>query len=45
VTALSCGLAGIALDHLSAPVLFAVAGALGGVTGMVGFLSPRLRKL
>jgi MFS family permease len=45
VTALSCGLAGIALDHLSAPVLFAVAGALGGVTGLIGFLSPRLRRL
>jgi DHA3 family macrolide efflux protein-like MFS transporter len=45
VTALSCGLAGMALDHLSAPTLFAVAGALGGATGMVGFLSPRLRRL
>ena len=45
VTALSCGLAGMALDHLSAPKLFAVAGALGGATGMVGFLSPRLRRL
>jgi predicted MFS family arabinose efflux permease len=45
VTALSCGIAGMALDHLSAPVLFAVAGALGGTTGMVGFLSPRLRRL
>jgi MFS family permease len=45
VTALSCGLAGLALDHLSAPKLFAVAGALGGITGMAGFLSPRLRRL
>jgi MFS family permease len=45
VTALSCGIAGMALDHLSAPVLFAVAGALGGATGIVGFLSPRLRRL
>ncbi|HEU4940443.1 MAG TPA: hypothetical protein VFT97_02400, partial [Candidatus Eisenbacteria bacterium] len=45
VTALSCGLAGVALDHLSAPTLFAVAGALGAATGMAGFLSPRLRRL
>jgi predicted MFS family arabinose efflux permease len=45
VTALSCGLAGVAMDHVTAPVLFAVAGALGGATGIVGFLSPRLRKL
>ena len=45
VTALSCGLAGVAMDHVTAPVLFAVAGALGGATGIVGFLSPRLRRL
>jgi predicted MFS family arabinose efflux permease len=45
VTALSCGLAGLALDRISAPILFAVAGALGGMTGLVGFLSPRLRRL
>jgi len=45
VTALSCGLAGLALDRISAPVLFAIAGALGGATGIVGFLSPRLRRL
>jgi len=45
VTALSCGLAGVAMDHLSAPVLFAIAGGLGGITGLVGFLSPRLRRL
>jgi MFS family permease len=45
VTALSCGLAGGAMDHVSAPVLFAIAGGLGGVTGLVGFLSPRLRRL
>jgi hypothetical protein len=34
----------MALDHLSAPVLFAVAGALGD-DGDGGFLSPRLRRL
>jgi predicted MFS family arabinose efflux permease len=45
VTALSCGLAGLALDRISAPILFAVAGTLGGMTGLVGFLSPRLRRL
>ena len=45
VTALSCGLAGVAMDHVSAPVLFAIAGGLGGITGLVGFLSPRLRRL
>ena len=45
VTALSCGLAGVALERMSAPVLFAAAGALGGATGLVGFLSPRLRRL
>lgn len=45
VTALSCGLAGILLDRISAPQLFAIAGALGGVTGLAGFLSGRLRRL
>ncbi|HET9940081.1 MAG TPA: MFS transporter [Candidatus Eisenbacteria bacterium] len=45
VTALSCGLAGMALERVSAPVLFALAGALGGATGLVGFLSLRLRSL
>ena len=45
VTALSCGLAGMALEHMSAPALFALAGGLGGATGLVGFLSPRLRSL
>jgi len=33
------------MDHVTAPVLFAVAGALGAATGIVGFLSPRLRRL
>ena len=45
VTALSCGLAGVAMDHISAPALFAVAGGLGGITGLVGLLSARLRQL
>ena len=45
VTALSCGLAGILLDRISAPALFAIAGALGGLTGLAGFLSGRLRRL
>jgi MFS family permease len=45
VTALSCGLAGILLDRISAPQLFAIAGALGGLTGLAGFLSGRLRRL
>ena len=45
VTALSCGLAGMALDRVSAPVLFAVCGGLGGLTGLVAFASGRLRRL
>jgi predicted MFS family arabinose efflux permease len=45
VTSVSSGLAGLALERVDAPSLFAVAGALGAVTGVLGFLSPRLRKL
>ncbi len=45
VTALSCGAAGWILEGLSAPALFAVGGGLGAATGLLGALSPRLRRL
>ena len=45
VTALSAGIAGLFLERLTAPELFAIGGALGGLTGVLGALSPRLRRL
>ena len=45
VTALSCGAAGWILETMSAPTLFAVGGGLGAATGLLGALSPRLRRL
>lgn len=45
VTTVSAGLAGIILESITAPQLFAIAGALGGLTGLLGALSPRLRRL
>jgi MFS family permease len=45
VTALSCGMAGLLLETVSAPVLFALGGGLGAATGLLGALSPRLRRL
>ncbi len=44
-TAVSSGLAGLALDHMTAPVLFGWIGSLAGATGLLGFLSGRLRRL
>lgn len=45
VTAISSGLAGLVLERVTAPVLFAISGSLGGLTGLLGLLSPRLRRL
>ncbi|HEX7077431.1 MAG TPA: MFS transporter [Candidatus Eisenbacteria bacterium] len=45
MTALSLGLAGIALDRLTAPQLFGVIGLLGATTGLVAMTSARLRAL
>lgn len=45
VTAVSSGLAGLVLERVSAPVLFAIGGSLGTLTGVLGALSPRLRRL
>jgi hypothetical protein len=45
VTALSCGVAGLLLETVSAPMLFALGGGLGAATGLLGALSPRLRRL
>ena len=45
VTALSCGVAGLLLDTISAPALFAIGGGLGAATGLLGALSPRVRRL
>jgi DHA3 family macrolide efflux protein-like MFS transporter len=44
-TAVSSGLAGIALDHMDAPALFGWIGCLAGATGLLGFASGRLRRL
>jgi hypothetical protein len=33
------------LDAFSAPTLFAIGGGLGAATGLLGALSPRLRRL
>jgi len=44
-TAVSSGLAGLALDHMTAPVLFGWIGSLAAATGLLGFLSGRLRRL
>jgi MFS family permease len=45
MTALSAGLAGLALERVSAPVLFAIGGGLGGLAGLLGTASRRLRSL
>lgn len=45
VTALSTGLAGLALEALTAPQLFGIIGILGGLTGISGMLSARLMRL
>ncbi len=45
VTALSSGLAGLILEKIGAPELFAIGGTLGALTGVLGALSPRLRRL
>ncbi|HEY2923976.1 MAG TPA: MFS transporter [Candidatus Eisenbacteria bacterium] len=44
-TAISSGLAGLALDHMTAPVLFGWIGCLAAATGLLGFASGRLRRL
>ena len=44
-TAVSSGLTGLALDKVTAPVLFGWIGSLAALTGLLGFLSPRLRRL
>jgi hypothetical protein len=44
-TAVSSGLAGVALDHMNAPALFGWIGCLAGATGILGFASGRLRRL
>ena len=44
-TAVSSGLAGLVLDHMTAPALFGLIGILAGATGLLGFASGRLRRL
>lgn len=44
-TAVSSGLTGLVLDRVTAPVLFGWIGSLAGLTGALGFLSVRLRRL
>jgi len=45
MTALSSGLAGLALEWIDAPTLFGVIGLAAGATGLAGFASKRLREL
>jgi DHA3 family macrolide efflux protein-like MFS transporter len=45
MTALSAGLAGLALEHIDAPTLFGIIGVAAGVVGLLGFASKRLRAL
>jgi predicted MFS family arabinose efflux permease len=45
VTAISVGLAGIVLDRITAPEMYAVIGICGGLTGLLGMTSRRLREL
>src|SRR5687767_3051951 len=45
VTAISVGLAGMALDRITAPEMFAITGICGGLTGLLGLASRRLREL
>lgn len=45
VTAVSCGMAGLLLDRITAPMLFAVGGTCGTLTGLAGLLAPKLRRL
>ncbi|HEU4725544.1 MAG TPA: MFS transporter [Candidatus Eisenbacteria bacterium] len=45
MTALSSGLAGLALEYVDAPTLFGVTGAAAGLVGLAGFASRRLREL
>jgi MFS family permease len=45
MTALSSGLAGIALERMDAPTLFGAIGLAAGVVGLAGFASKRLRSL
>jgi len=44
-TAISSGLTGLVLDHVTAPFLFGWIGTLAALTGVLGFLSARLRRL
>jgi MFS family permease len=44
-TAISSGLTGLVLDHMTAPVLFGWIGSLAALTGVLGFLSGKLRRL
>lgn len=45
MTALSSGLAGLALERVDAPTLFGVIGLAAGMVGLAGFASKRLREL
>lgn len=45
MTAISAGLAGLALEWMRAPTLFGVIGFVAGVVGLAGFLFRRLREL
>jgi len=45
VTAISVAIAGIVLDRITAPELYAITGLGGGLTGMLGMLSKKLRSL
>lgn len=45
MTAVSVAIAGVVLDRITAPQMFGVIGILGGLTGILGMFSRRLRSL
>jgi predicted MFS family arabinose efflux permease len=45
VTAISVAIAGILLDRITAPQMYGIIGICGGLTGVLGMLSARLRRL
>jgi MFS family permease len=45
VTAISVAIAGMLLDRITAPQMYGIIGICGGLTGVLGMLSTRLRRL
>jgi MFS family permease len=45
VTAISVAIAGVVLDRITAPQMYAITGICGGLTGILGMASRKLRSL